>query len=419
MVELKYGRKVVSLNPPSFIRWLPLEKTIDEPPVSERALLTDAADTLISQLKELPLRRGARLLLVVPDHTRKCRLSDILPILLQRLEESFQPLVEILIANGSHVVQPESTVENLVGKEVYRRLDVVQHNALCSEDMRYVGETTAGTPIRLNRRVVEADCVVTVGGTLYHYFAGFGGGPKMLLPGVADIETIRLNHRRTIDPDTGTFHENCREGEIDNNPVYQDLVQVLRFLPRLISLQVVLDAMGRFHYAGVGPVVEIQKEAIARVRALYRIPLAEKADIVLASAGGYPADLNLIQSHKSIHHAYQVVRPGGVLVMFAECSEGIGSSTFMPYFQNGSSLDIAAALLQDYQINGHTALALRSKTESVSLYLVSMLPDSLVKEMGMLPLKADESMWQILSKGLFSEGYLFPQASLYSPECVS
>lgn len=417
MIEIAYGRTRLSVDLPAAISWQPLQTPAVEPEESESALLEKAIESLMQQLAARPLHRGDRLLLVVPDHTRKCRLSEWLPLLLDELSHRFQPVVEILIANGSHRLQPESVVADLVGDAVYRRVRVTQHDAFCQSEMRFVGATDAGTPIWLNRRVLEADCVVTIGGVLFHYFAGYGGGPKMLLPGVAGFETIRLNHRRTIDFSRKEMAQNCREGEIAANPVYRDLVQVLDFVPHVLSLQLVLDADGRIHFAQAGPVVASQEQAIRKVQQLYRIPLQEQADVVLASAGGFPGDVNLIQSHKAIHHAYRAVRPGGILVVYAECAEGIGSSTFMPYFSHDSSAAIVEALLSDYQLNGHTALSLKRKTETVRLFLVSSLPAEQVRRIGMIPLKPTDSLWQEVVFQAPAKGLIFPQAAYYLPIC--
>ena len=120
--------------------------------------------------------------------------------------------------------------------------------------------------------------------------------------------------------------------------------------------------------------------------------------MVLASAGGFPSDVNLIQVHKALHHAFKAVRSGGSIIMVAECSEGLGSSTFLPYFQAGSSRNIAERLIEDYQINGHTALALKEKCEAVDIYFISAMQDDLIERVGMIPCKNIQEAWSIIAK---------------------
>jgi nickel-dependent lactate racemase len=193
-------------------------------------------------------------------------------------------------------------------------------------------------------------------------------------------------------------------------------VQVLDFIPHVLSLQLVLDADGRIHFAQAGRSSPVKNRPSAKCNNSIAF-LCKTSRCCLASAGGFPGDVNLIQSHKAIHHAYRAVRPGGILVVYAECAEGIGSSTFMPYFSHDSSAAIVEALLSDYQLNGHTALSLKRKTETVRLFLVSSLPAEQVRRIGMIPLKPTDSLWQ---EGVFqspANGLNFPQAAYYLPIC--
>lgn len=414
-MKFKYGRSQIDVNLPHNINWQLLKKELPPFPPQEE-LVRVAVDSLVDQLDKTTAKKRD-LLLIVPDHTRRCGLEIILPILIPQLEKKFACEIRILVANGSHLLQPEETIIDLVGKEIYDSYAVVQHDARDDSALYLAGSTTNGTPVWLNRMVVEADFVITIGGILYHYFAGFGGGPKMLMPGVAGYETIRLNHKRTIDPVSGRFHPQCYEGNIDTNPVYSDLVQVLDFVPNVLSLQMALGLNGEIIYAQAGPVVETQRAVCEQVRMAYDIPIDTKADLVLASAGGFPSDVNLVQTHKSIHHAFQAVKPGGTIILFAECSEGAGSQTFTPYLEYGSSEEIGRVLLKDYKINGHTALTLRAKAEQAMIILISSLEDGLVRKAGMMPAHSFDEAWEIARADLPDQslGYVLEKASALVP----
>lgn len=415
---LKYGTDHVSFTPDTEVAWTVLPQ--HEPgdfAVPGIELIDKAVADLVMQLRDQDVASGSRFLLVVPDHTRRCRLAEILGALLPALVKHLNPAIKIIVANGSHVLQPEAIVRDLVGESVYDHFPVIQHDAKDDAQLIELGVTSFGTPVRLNKLVIESDWIITIGGILYHYFAGFGGGPKMLLPGIAGLETIRSNHQRTLDPRTGMYHQDCEVGNITTNPVFIDLAQVVEFVPRVLSLQVVLSPRGEIVEAEAGPLLAVHKRLCERVRQLYGVPVQKKADVVVVSAGGYPADVNLIQSHKSIHHAFQILKPGGILIALAECREGIGSSYFMRYFNGANSAQMGARLLSDYQINGHTALALRIKTESARVILVSELENREVEQTGMHPAASFAEAWKMAKNHLPASaiGYIMPNGSKYVP----
>ncbi len=414
VVTFSYGKTTLDYELPEGIDWRVLQKALPAELPPQGDLVSAGLTELLGQLSRR-LKSGGRVLLIVPDHTRKCGLPLLLPPLIDALEGTFNAKVEILIANGSHAPQPAEAISALLSPAVCRRVPVAQHSAMDEKELVYFGRTTFGTEIRLNRRLRECDFIVTVGGVLYHYFAGFGGGPKMLLPGVAAYETIRQNHSLTIDPQGG-FNPLCREGRLEDNPVYQDLVQVLDFVENVLSLQVVLSPDGRFFSIRAGEIRAVQQEQTEAVKALYSLSLPFAADAVIADAGGFPSDVNLVQAHKAIHHAFQAVKPGGCLLVIAECSEGIGSATFSETARYGSSRHIAEQLRRSYRINGQTALSLREKAEKVRLILLSSLPREVVEQSGMIPASNPQEAAHLLRQ--YNEGktgWVLRKANLYLP----
>ncbi|HOZ20979.1 MAG TPA: nickel-dependent lactate racemase [bacterium] len=417
-MELSYGTTTLSFQPDPGVAWRTLpEEELGAAAAAGPEILRNAIAMLLGQMEEGGAAAGESLLLVVPDHTRRCRLDEVLGLLLPGLETRLSLRVRILVANGSHVLQPEPLVRELIGAEIYDRYPVNQHDCREGKQLAQIGTTTAGTPVIVNRTALEVDWIVTVGGILFHYFAGFGGGPKMLLPGIAGEETIRINHRRTLDPVTGQFHPDCREGNIETNPVYLDLAEIVRLFPAALSLQLVLSPQGEIAAAAAGPILPVQRELLPLVRRFYTLPIGERADVVIASAGGHPADVNLIQSHKSIHHAYQAVKSGGTVIVLAECSEGVGSAAFMDYFTGASAAEMGRELLANYLINGHTALTLKSKCEGARIILVSALPPELVRRTGMVPATSLAEAWQLARPELpaGATGLILPGAARYLP----
>lgn len=414
---LSYGRGKRNIELPQSLEWHRLAFNEHERGPGELRVINGAVQELALHIGNFDFR--PKILLLLPDHTRRCRLQVILPLVLKKLE----PMVadfRILIANGTHVLQPESVIKELVGNEVYSKNRIEQHDCHDKTMLEYVGRTNYCTPIWLNRLLLQADLILTINGILYHYFAGFGGGAKMLMPGAAGYETTRQNHSYVIDRKSGHFHKGCREGNLDDNPVYQDLIQVLQYVPPVLSLQVVLNRKGFVQYAKSGPLMPVHQYLRSRVEKVYSVPITQKADIVVGSAGGYPADVNFIQSHKSLHHTFMAVREGGHVVLYAACDQGIGSETILPYFKYTALEEMATAMLNNYQVNAHTALAIRTKVENANIYLISNLEPSFVQRTGMIPVQSfARAFAKIKQSDSVSLGYIMDQASLQVPTLIS
>jgi nickel-dependent lactate racemase len=207
---------------------------------------------------------------------------------------------------------------------------------------------------------------------MYHYFAGYGGGPKILMPGLAGHESISSNHRMTL-TQNGDFNNKCRNGNIRNNPVYSDIAEAVKFFPPVLYLGTVLNDKGKIIKAFCGDIITEHKRAARFVDKLYKIKIKEKADVVICSAGGLPKDINLIQSHKSIHNAFSALKKNGVLICLAECMNGIGSKTFMQYFEYKNIADLKKNILKEYSLNAQTALSFWDKLSNAKILLVSNL----------------------------------------------
>jgi lactate racemase len=332
-----------------------------------------------------------RITIVVPDKTRQAILDRILPHLLDYLAQLGvgQKAVTVLFANGTHQKQSDAEMEQLVGPQIWKNIRVIQHDARDDNSLEHVTTTTRGTRITLNRNVIDTDRVITVGSILHHYFAGFGGGPKLLVPGVAGYETAQRNHSYTIDG-TGSFHTACRDGNIGTNPVYQDIAEAVRAIPNVFSINIVLDASDRPTAVISGDCVASHRRASQKASELYEVPIGEQADVVLVSPGGTPRDTTFIQSHKAIHHAFYAVKPGGTIITVAACNDGIGSSTFLQWFEVPFK-SLGEKLLSSYSLNGHTALSLRTKLNRNGISLVSDLEETTVSYMGIVPLLSLQS----------------------------
>ncbi|RMD89539.1 MAG: nickel-dependent lactate racemase, partial [Calditrichaeota bacterium] len=377
--HLAYGNRTLSFQIEA--RHL-MDQILPEVPVVESDELTPvkkAMDQPVQSpvLEEL-VRPNDRVLILIPDKTRKCQVQLILPVLIQRLHKLGvdRKQIKILMAMGSHLPQKPEEIKSLVGERLYTQFSIVEHDCHKAETLKYMGTTTRGTPVYLNKELFENDRIFVVGTAVHHYFAGYGGGPKMINPGCAGYETIRKNHALTIDLESGGIHPRCQSGVIQGNPVMEDILESMQWVRVDFLIETVLDAQGKIIAAIAGDLLAAHRQACALVDDFYKIPIPEKADLVVASCGGYPKDINFIQAHKSLHNAFQAVKAGGVILLLAECRDGIGSRTFLPWFDYPDVPQMLKALKENYTLNGTTALSVKLKSQQVHIILVSSLEDS-------------------------------------------
>ncbi len=379
----------------------------------ETKLKAAAFDEIVRQ------KRSATI--VVPDKTRRCGARHFLPVLLERLNAAgiAEQKVRVVLANGSHPGHRRQEIEDILGREVARRVLVTQHDCRDSTHLRFLGTTQFDTPVWLSDYVLDTECLLVTGTVVHHYFAGYGGGAKMINPGCAGEETIKRNHALTIDRERGGIHPGCGPGQMAGNPVQEDIWSSMRFVRSDFLLETLLDEHGRIVEVVCGR--DLRETHLAACRLadrFYRRPIAKRADLVVVSCGGWPKDINLIQSHKAIRHAFQAVKPGGVILAVAECSQGIGSETFLPWFDIEDDSTLAAELAENYTLNGTTALSVRTMARSATIVLVSELEESVVRKIGLLPARTLQEGWRTAGSLLPEkfDCYVLPNGSLTLPE---
>jgi nickel-dependent lactate racemase len=285
------------------------------------------------------------------------------------------------IAYGTHSRQGEEECAAAYG-DVYGRYPFVHHD--CSDEKRFVnlGRTSRGTSVLLPRRILEATCLITFGTISHHYFAGYGGGRKLVFPGLGFRDAIYQNHGLFLDTQSRSLAAGCRAGVLDGNPLAEDLAEYEQFRPADLAIHGILDSNGRVCDLLPGRGIEHFRSACAIHGSHCEIAHARRYDVVFASCGGYPKDINFIQSHKAIHNAAQFVRDGGMLVVLAECPDGIGSKTFLPWFEMGGWGAAFDRLSQKYEGNGGTALSMMSKLERIRILVATQLEESVADSIG-------------------------------------
>jgi nickel-dependent lactate racemase len=223
------------------------------------------------------------------------------------------------------------------------------------------GTTSRGTPVRINRRVAESRRRILIGAVVFHYFAGYGGGRKLLLPGVAARESIAHNHAMTLDPAEDRINPAVRIGRMPGNPVAEDMLEAARMVGADYCINSVLDRTGGIAGLYCGHMEHAHAAGVEHARRMFAAHIPQQADLVIANAGNVR---NFVQSHKALYNAWQAMKPNGRIVLATRCEEGLGTARFIEWVRMADRATIIRELRKRGEINGQTALSTREKAPS-------------------------------------------------------
>lgn len=384
-MHLKYGSSSFPLDlTPERLAGV-LQPSVPEPTASSEAIITTALDACSPFISSF--RTGEKVVIVTSDITRYTGSEVYLPLLVERLNLQGIPDqdIDILIALGIHRPQTTHEHEKILGA-LYGRIRVIDHDCDHSAELVSIGRTSNGIDVRINRRAFEADRLILTGVIGFHYFAGFGGGRKSILPGIASRQACMASHFTVLNPGHGSGkNERAVTGNLDDNPVHQAMNEACALAAPDFILNTVLAPDKHIIAAFAGHWSTAHDAGCRYYREHFSYPLRKKADMVVVSCGGFPKDINLIQAHKSMEYAAQALKDGGVMILLAECRDGFGNSTFFNWFRYKQLDRFEAALREKYEINGQTAYSTLQKAQRYKIILVSEFPGQQVEEMGMLP----------------------------------
>jgi len=323
-------------------------------------------------------RPGQEVVIVTSDVTRPCPSERLLPPILEELTAAGIPNenVTIVIALGLHRPMSASELKSAVGADVYRRVRVINHDPA---DTVRLGVTSAGTPVEFFRPIVEADLRICLGNLEFHYFAGYSGGAKAILPGCTSEAAVRANHAMMVRPEAAA-------GRLEGNPIRADIEEGVAMLGVDFILNVLVDGNHRIVGAVAGEVTAAHRRGCEMVTQRGTVLVPEQADIVLVSAGGYPKDVNLYQAQKALDNAAHAAREGGIIILVAECSEGYGNRTFEDWMTEAHCpQEVLDRIQREFVLGGHKAAAVASVLKRARVYLVSALPAESVQRCGLVP----------------------------------
>ena len=378
-VRLPYGEDAIEIEIPDS-RLIGILEGAEAPQVALEETFTAAWENPIGTPDPATiLQAGEKVVLVVTDHTRPTPTRDLLPLIWGRINKRVRPEdVTILIATGTHRLPTEEELNRLLG-DARHQFQVASHR--CDEDIVEIGRSSRGTPIRLNRVVAEADRVVTIGHIGMHYYAGYSGGRKNILPGIAGRETIEANHAQLLDP-------RCEGCVYTGNPISAEMNEAARLIGVDFIVDVVLDTRGAVAKVVVGDVEEAHARGRTFWDSLFQVHLEERADAVIVSAGGHPKDIDLYQAYKALYNAGKAVKDGGIIFLIAACPDGIGHDVFKDWiFRCRTPNDIFGILEEEgFKLGGHKGVYLAKDLERSEIFLLSELEDGLVRRFFLNPI---------------------------------
>lgn len=350
------------------------------------------------RLKDI-VQPGETIAIVTSDITRPMPTAQVMPALLDELYlAGVDPKdITLVFGLGIHRSHTSEEMRRLAGDRAYYEIRCEDSTP---EDCIHLGCTRAGTPIDVSRRVAQAQRRICLGNIEYHYFAGYSGGGKAIMPGVSTRAAIQANHRMMV-------REKACAGNITDNPIRQDIEEAAAVCGIDFILNVVLDEHKQIVCAVAGDAVLAHREGCRFLDRFYLKPIPRRTDIVLVSQGGAPKDLNLYQTQKALDNAKHAVRDRGIIILIGSCREGLGEEVFeqwMTAAPNAASL--VERIGREFQLGGHKAAAIAQVALRADIYLVSEMEPDFVRRLMMTPFASAQ---QALDAALAKLG---PQATV-------
>lgn len=369
-------------------------KTFSTETIDEEEVLRAIKNPIeTKRLKEIA-KPGEKIAIVSSDITRPMPTYRVMPALLDELYSAGvkRQDITLVLALGTHRKHSEEERKKLIGERAYNEIKCIDSTP---DDVVRFGYTSKGTPVDITRAVADADRRICLGNIEYHYFAGYSGGAKAIMPGVSTREAIQSNHSMMV-------KEGSSAGNLDTNPVRQDIEEAGKIVGIDFIVNVVLDEKKHIIKAVAGDPVKAHRVGCAFLDQIYLREIPKGADIVIVSQGGAPKDLNLYQVQKALDNARHAVNLGGIIILIGACREGLGEKVFEQWMlESNSPKEMIKRIETNFQLGGHKAAAIAMTLEKADIYLVSTLNDHLVRSIFMTPMSSAQ---QALNEAFAKKG---------------
>ncbi|MBU4227224.1 nickel-dependent lactate racemase, partial [bacterium] len=414
-MKLKYGKEEIQLpiQDKNIIQILNSnkQKALLYPENRLKNLLKNPINS--PSLKDLVNQKKAKkILIVVNDITRPTPYEVILPPLLDELHQIGikKENILLMVATGIHRSNSQEEIKEIFGKNIFSTYKFINHDCddLHSKDL---GNLKSGNKLWVNPIVSDSDFIITTGVIVPHYFAGFSGGRKSILPGICGRKTIEANHAQMV-------YSDSRAGNLKGNPVHQEMQEAAEKVGVDFNINVVTDENHQIIEIVAGELLASWQQGVEICKQIYICPIEKKADVVIASAGGYPKDINVYQAQKALDNAYQAVKLGGTIILLAECSEGYGEPTFENWIEEANAPDdIIKRLKKKFVLGGHKAYSIAKLAKEVEVIFVSSLPSEKIRKLFFIPMEnISQALNYVQDKyGENFQAYILPSGNTVLP----
>ncbi|MBD3227860.1 MAG: nickel-dependent lactate racemase [Candidatus Lokiarchaeota archaeon] len=372
--NLPYGKEQIEINIDANIDIEVINPKRVKPASNYLDLLDQALENPINAkpFTELVSGGNKKIIFVIDDYTRKFPNKLIIPPILKKLKNLGVKNEDIsfIMACGTHGEPTSDHLDELftINGKFFLGDCTLYCNNVHSSEFEYMGETSRDVPIEINKEYLRADVRILLTDVEYHYYAGFGGGRKSILPGVSSESTISKNHAFLIDP-------NSKTGNLEGNPVHLDMLEVAEKIGADLVINVVKTLDNKILDIKAGAINDAFLEAVKIYDSNNRIKLDKKADMVILSAGGFPKDINLYQALKGVEHCRRALKNNGYMFFIAECSEGIGHKVFDEWMVKYNTLEkVKNQVVNAFKMGGHKVYyLLMAKNQTAHIFLYSKI----------------------------------------------
>lgn len=418
-LQLKYGKGMLSselrnLRSPIELKTRHIATLLKPEEIILQALQKPIGSFPFTQL----FKNTGNVLIIAPDDLHETGGEHYLPILVQMLNELCIPNSEITILVAAAWGARRNGVHRLLSVEKSSPAPKILYHDPCDvKSLEYVGHTRRGTPVFVNRMLIDADSIILCGSVSHDPFAGYNGGPRLVVPHCAGEETIERCLALTIDPAENRIHPRCSDGIIEGNPLQEDAREAFRCITVDFLLHTILNHCNTVIGAVAGTPLQAHAAGCHMIDDIYRVPIDYQAELVIASSGGYPYDRNFIEAHTALHHAVQAARPGGTIIFLAECREGLGVRDFLRWFGKDSAGHPHSELTKRHHLEGVAAISTMQKARDQRIIAVTNLPPEVVTTLGFTPAGSLLEAMQLAQKSATEANgvYIMPNAATTVP----
>ena len=375
----------------------------------EAAVLKALREPIGSKPLREVIAKGDTVAIIVSDITRLVHTDKMLPVIVKELNDMgvADEQITVITAQGTHRAHTPEEDAVVCGRKMAARLRIINHDCRDSANLSYIGTTSHGNAVYVNSAAVKADKVILTGSVSFHPMAGFGGGRKAVLPGIAGYDTIMDNHTLALTEELGGgCNPLCETSLLEHNPLHDDMRQAAELLHPAYLVNTVFTADGDLYEVVGGHWYEAWKKGCDDLLHIASVPIRERADVVIGSAGGYPKDMNLYQSMKAHMNAVFAVKPGGIMIFTLDCPDIKEPAIFTDWFFRSDLNAFEKDLRADFSIPAFVAFKSRCIIRSMKKVYIVTRPENfdIIRHSGQIPAATLEEAWKMAQDELKNEG---------------